>query len=359
MTAFKIYVVLLLALCCASGAVAETAPQTAVTIAAVGDIMMGTDFPCNNLPPDDGRALLSEVKGTLQQADIAFGNLEGPLCDGGVCAKDTDSPNVYAFRTPTRFVSNLAAAGFKVLSLANNHAQDFGDFGCRATKRALTGAGLKFSSKDGEVAEMEIRGLKVGLVALAFGPAPRSIVYPGEALAEIESLAKKYDMLLVSIHWGREGRSAQHVEDASEYFLGEPRGNPVKFAHAAIDKGAALVIGHGPHVARAMEIYRNRLIVYSLGNFCTYKGISLIDESGYAPLLVVELAKNGEFLQGRINSFQQSPPGGPQPDENAKAFNLVKNLSLEDFPESCPLFTPCGELQPLHKKAAEGNGKNP
>jgi poly-gamma-glutamate capsule biosynthesis protein CapA/YwtB (metallophosphatase superfamily) len=332
MRAVKFSVVLLLVLFFPGSAVAEP-PQTAVTIAAVGDIMMGTDFPCNNLPPDDGRGLFSEVRETLQQADIAFGNLEGPLCDAGFCAKDTDSPNVYAFRTPTRFVSNLAAAGFKVLSLANNHAQDFGDMGSRATKRALTEAGLKFSSKDGEVAEMEIRGLKVGLVALSFGPAPRSIVHPWEALAEIESLAKQYDLLLVSIHGGREGRSAQHVEDAPEYFLEEPRGHLVKFAHAAIDKGAALVIGHGPHVPRAVEIYQNRLIAYSLGNFCTYKGMSLIDESGYAPLLVVELAKNGEFLRGKIHSFRQLPPGGPQPDENAKAFHLVKNLSLEVY---CP-----------------------
>jgi len=121
MTALKkICAFLLLAVCCTSHAVAETVPPAALTIAAVGDIMMGTDFPENDLPPDDGRELFTEVRVFLQQADIAFGNLEGTLCDGGVCAKNIDSPNVYAFRTPTAFASNLAAAGFKALSLANN-----------------------------------------------------------------------------------------------------------------------------------------------------------------------------------------------------------------------------------------------
>jgi hypothetical protein len=357
MRTVKIYCFLFLALWCPNTASALTATQTAVTVAAVGDIMMGTDFPDNNLPPDDGRTLFDDAKVALQQADIAFGNLEGPLCDGGVCTKDTDSPNVFAFRTPTRFAYNLANAGFKVLSLANNHALDFGDYGSRTTKWALIKAGLKYSSKDGEVAEMEIRGIKVGLIALSFGPPPRSIVHPRKALAEINSLAKKYDLLLVSIHGGREGRSAQHLEDAPEYFLGEPRGHLVKFAHAAIDEGAALVIGHGPHVPRAIEIYRNRLIAYSLGNFCTYKGISLKEESGYAPLLVVKLAKNGDFLRGKIISFRQFLPGGPHLDESARAFNLIKTLSLEDFPETCPLFTSRGELQPLHGKGVGGREK--
>jgi len=204
---------------------------------------------------------------------------------------------------------------------------------------------------------MMIRGIKVGLIALSFGPAPRSIVRPWEALAEIESLAKNHDLLLVSIHGGREGRSAQHVEDAPEYFLGEPRGHLVKFARAAIDKGAALVIGHGPHVPRAMELYRDRLIAYSLGNFCTYKGMSIIDESGYAPLLVVNLAKNGKFLGGKIHSFRQFPPGGPRFDKNAKASHLIKALSLEDFPESSPLLTSGGEVLPSHgKKTKEMEG---
>jgi len=318
-----------------------------ITIAAVGDIMLGSDFPSPRLPPEDGRALLAPVSHLLGQADLSFGNLEGPLCDGGLCAKDLDSPNVYAFRTPTRFARTLAGAGLKVLSLANNHALDFGEAGLRATKQALREAGLKFSSKDGEVAEYTLKGVKVGLAAFSFGPPPRSIVFLKEAWTEIAALAEKYDILVVSVHGGREGRGALHVGDETEYFLGENRGNLVRFARGAVDRGADLILGHGPHVPRALELHGGRLIAYSLGNFCTYLGMNLSGESGYAPLLMVELGPKGEFLRGCLHSFLQKRPGGPQPDAEGRAAALIRQLSLEDFPTSSPIITSKGEVLPF------------
>lgn len=322
-------------------------PEQVITIAATGDIMMGSDFPVANLPPKDGQDLFKEVKAVFHKADLSFGNLEGPLCDGGLTSKDTESSNVFVFRTPTRFAANLKEAGIKVVSLANNHAMDFGYHGKLSTKRALEQAGVKYSGPDEDVAEFNIRGVKIALIALSYGPPPRSIIYPQKALAEIEALAPKYDLVIVSIHGGREGGSAQHVKNEAEYFLGESRGNLVKFAHDAIDRGAHLVLGHGPHVPRALEIYRERLIAYSLGNFCTYKGMNLDEERGYAPLLWVELNKTGKFLRGKIHSFLQVRPGDPKPDEQARAFKLMKTLSLEDFPESCPLFVGTDALLPL------------
>jgi poly-gamma-glutamate capsule biosynthesis protein CapA/YwtB (metallophosphatase superfamily) len=318
-----------------------------ITIAAVGDIMMGSDFPEANLPPKDGKSLFKEVKGILSKADISFGNLEGTLCDGGLTSKDTENSNVFVFRTPTKFAANLKDAGLKVVSLANNHAMDFGYYGKLSTKKALDQAGIKHSGPDEDLAEFTIRGVKICLIALSYGPPPRSIIYPQKALAEIEALAPKYDLLIVSIHGGREGRSAQHVKDAPEYFLGESRGNLVKFAHDAIDRGAHLVLAHGPHVPRAVEIYKERLIAYSLGNFCTYKGMNLDEECGYAPLLWVEVNKTGKFLRGKVYSFLQVRPGGPKADEQDLAFKLMKTLSLEDFPETCPLFVGTGTILPL------------
>jgi len=332
----------------------ESPPEPVITLAAAGDIMMGSDFPTANLPPKDGQDLFKEVKAIFHKADIGFGNLEGPLCDGGLTTKDTENSNVFVFRTPTRFASNLKEAGIKVVSLANNHSMDFGYFGKLSTKKALEQAGVKYSGPDEDVAEFNVRGVKIALIALSYGPPPRSIIYPQKALAEIETLAPKYDLLIVSIHGGREGRSAQHVKNEAEYFLGEARGNLVKFARDAIDRGAHLVLGHGPHVPRALEIYKERLIAYSLGNFCTYKGMNLDEECGYAPLLWVEMNKKGKFLRGKIHSFIQVRPGGPKPDDQARAFKLMKALSLEDFPASCPLFMGADTIMPL---AAGGHGE--
>jgi Bacterial capsule synthesis protein PGA_cap len=322
-----------------------------VTLAAVGDIMLGSDFPTPQLPPEDGRGLFDEVRDLFHQTDVSFGNLEGTLCDDGMCAKNTESVNVYSFRTPTRFARTLKDAHFNVLSLANNHSLDFGYIGKLTTKQALKDEGIKFSSKDGELAEFKVRGVRLGLIAVSFGPRPRSIVYPNEVLREIEFLARKYDILLISVHGGKEGKSALRIQDETEYFLDENRGNLVRFARSAIDRGADLVLGHGPHVPRALEVYKGRLIAYSLGNFCTYKGMNLDDERGYAPLLWTELGPAGEFLRGRIHSFVQDRPGGPKRDKQQRALGLIKTLSLKDFPASSPLITASGEVLPLPQTA--------
>lgn len=307
-----------------------------VTIAAVGDIMMGSCYPTPLLPPEDGRRLFDDCREILKKADLAFGNLEGPLCDAGKPAKIARKGRSYVFRTPASYAGNLALAGFDVMSLANNHANDFGPGGSLSTRKALALAGISCSGKDGPTAEFNIRGIKIGLIALSVGSPPRSIIYPAEALKEIALLAKKYDILIVSVHGGKEGKSALHIKDAPEKYLNEPRGHLVKFAHQAIDRGADLIIGHGPHVPRAMEVYRDRLIAYSLGNFCTYGGMNLNGESGYAPLLWAELDNQGKYLRFKVHSFIQTKPGGPKFDQLDRASELMRKLSKQDFPQSHP-----------------------
>jgi poly-gamma-glutamate capsule biosynthesis protein CapA/YwtB (metallophosphatase superfamily) len=313
-------------------------PIPIISVAAVGDIMMGTTYPFPNLPEEEGRLLLEDSKEILKTADIAFGNLEGPLCDGGSPRKNIIQKGLYIFRTPTRFVKNLSDSGFNVMSLANNHMEDFGSEGVSSTKKALDREGIKYSSKAGEIAEFDIKGVKVGLMAVSSGPPPRSIVSPNEILLEIEMLSKKYDLLIVSVHGGKEGTIALHIKNEEEYYLGEPRGNLVEFAHRAIENGADLILGHGPHVPRALEIYQKRLIAYSLGNFCTYGRMSLEKENGFAPMLWVEISGRGDFLKGKLYSFIQVPPGGPKKDENERAWTLIKMLSQQDFPETSPFF---------------------
>ncbi len=110
----------------------------------------------------------------------------------------------------------------------------------------------------------------------------------------------------------------------------------MQFAHAVIDAGADIVLGHGPHVPRALELYRGRLVAYSLGNFCTHWGISVAGIKGLAPILMANLAANGAFLGGRIVSARQQRPEGPILDENHAAARLIRQLTLEDFP-STPL----------------------
>ncbi len=311
-----------------------------VTIAAVGDIMMGSCYPEPRLPPEDGRRLFQDCQGILSAADLAFGNLEGPLCDQGQPAKLAKSGRAYVFRTPTSFAANLAGAGFDLVSLANNHANDFGPQGSASTREALEKEGIAYSGKDGSLAVFDLGGLSVALIALSSGGPPRSVVYPEVALREIDSLARVYDLLLVSVHGGAEGKAALHLKEGPESYLGEPRGDLVKFARQAVERGADLIIGHGPHVPRALEVHQGRLIAYSLGNFCTYGGMNLSGESGLAPLLWAELAPDGRLLDFRIHSFIQHRPGGPLADPQDGAARLMERLSREDFPFSHPYRPP-------------------
>src|SRR3954470_385549 len=99
-----------------------------VSITGVGDIMMGSNYGNGMLPPDDGAGLMKEVEGMLNDSDVTFGNLEGVIMDSGGTPKTCRDPKVcYVFRTPVKYVDNLKRAGFDMMSIANNHAGDFGD----------------------------------------------------------------------------------------------------------------------------------------------------------------------------------------------------------------------------------------
>ena len=120
--------------------------------------------------------------------------------------------------------------------------------------------------------------------------------------------------------------------------MGKERGNVVKFSRAVIDSGADFVFGYGPYVPRAMEIYKERLIAYSLGNFCT-QGFNLADQRGYAPILKIVLDSTGIFKHGKIISMIQKPYKDLEIDWQFNIAKLIKKISIEDFPNSSPQIT--------------------
>lgn len=311
---------------------APAAPVT-VTIAAVGDLMLGTDYPDDRLPAPHQPSLLADVAPILSGADIAFGNLEGVLLDGGEPAKTCRSASAcYLFRMPTRLAEELRAAGFDVVSLANNHARDFGEEGRDSSMIALTAAGIAHSGRAGDIASWEVRGLRVALIAFAPFRGSHDMLDIDAAAALVATTAASHDLVLVSMHAGAEGAQALRLPFEEEFYHGENRGDVVRFARAVVDAGADLVLGHGPHVPRALEVYRDRLIAYSLGNFCTYYGIKISGLNGLAPILNVELDAEGRFLDGRIVSAIQRRPSGTVLDPEAEAARVMGELTRLDFP---------------------------
>ncbi len=303
-------------------------------IAGVGDIMLGTDFPKNILPDDDGVGFLKAVTPLLSSADIAFGNLEGVLMDGGEPVKECKNPDAcYLFRSPTRYAQHLANAGFDVISLANNHARDFGEEGRDASAAALDTVGIRHSGRHGTAASWIQDDVRIAMIAFSPTRGSWNLLDIDLAAWAVSGLARRHDIVIVSFHGGAEGFAGdERIGFDMEMAYGEKRGDVVAFSHAVIDAGADLVFGHGPHVPRAMEIYNDRLIAYSLGNFATYYGISVAGAKGYAPLVEATVDGTGAFLQGNLYSNIQVRPGGPQPDPQNRALGMVRELTLLDFP---------------------------
>lgn len=320
-------------------------PRTLINIAAVGDMMIGTDYPQNHLPDDDGVSFFSGVAPILAAADLAVGNLEGTLIDGGEPRKTCKNLSAcYLFRSPARYAQHYRDAGFDALSVANNHARDFGEEGRTATMQALDAVGIHHSGRTGEFASFEVKGLSVAF--LAYAVTQKSNLLHEYELAEttVAGFAASHDIVIVTFHGGAEGASMMHVPFAEEEYYGEPRGDVARFSRSMIDAGADLVLGHGPHVVRGMERYKDRLIAYSLGNFATYYGISVEGVKGIAPILVATLDEEGRFVEGEIVSTVQLRPDGPSIDEEKRALNLIRGLSIEDFEDPGITFHPDGRI---------------
>jgi hypothetical protein len=218
------------------------------------------------------------------------------------------------------------------MSLANNHAQDFGDPGRTSSMQALDAVGIRHSGRDGDVAEWTTRGRRFALVAFAPNVGSHQLNDLVRAQDIVTELAAKHDIVIVSFHGGAEGSGAQKLPFAREIFAGEDRGDLVEFAHTVIDAGADLVIGHGPHVMRPVELYRDRLIAYSLGNFATYYGISVNGIRGTSGVLTARIADDGRFIDARFMPTVQIRPGGPQPDPQKRALLQLRDLTQEAFP---------------------------
>ncbi|HEX8636951.1 MAG TPA: CapA family protein, partial [Pyrinomonadaceae bacterium] len=320
-----------------------------VTIAAVGDIMLGsTSIDETFLPPKDGRDMLKAFTPILSAADIAFGNLEGPMLEGGTNEKcPPEALRCFAFRVPTRYGKYLKEAGFDVMSLANNHTSDFGEEGRISSRRVLDELGIKHAGGDRgqfSTAFLEAKGKKIAFIGFAHNaivPNVNDLDFARRLVAEAD---RKADLVVVSFHGGAEGEKAQNVPRQTEMLGTEKRGNLPLFARVVVDAGADLVLGHGPHVLRGMELYKDRLVVYSMGNFATYGMFNLKGSQGLTAVFEITLAADGKFAGGKIHAGRQIGRGIPVTDETGAAIQKVRALSQMDFPTTAPRISADGTI---------------
>lgn len=316
-----------------------------VSLSATGDIIMG-DAP-ERLPANGGKGFFDPVK-RLLAADVVMGNLEEPITDDTSISKcGTGSTSCHQFRVPPSYAGHLADAGFTVLNQANNHCNDFGPAGYRNTQRALEVHGLKHDGAPGEITVVPAGGITIAIVGFSPYPWNNSSIDIDSAAALVKKADSMADLVVVQVHQGAEGADKIHVKPGTENYLGENRGDPVRFGHAVIDAGADLVVGHGPHVLRGMEFYRGRLIAYSLGNFAGGSG-TLVSAGrlGLAGILKVSLRADGTWAGGEFVSTSLNGAGRPTPDPAARGLALVKQLSVADFPSTGARLDGSGRISP-------------
>lgn len=309
-----------------------------ITITAVGDMMLGTNYPNDSyLPPNEGKGQLVYIDSLLSGTnDIQFGNLEGVILNEGGEHKTCKNPKAcYIFRSPEYMADRIKEAGFNLVSVANNHAGDFGVTGRKNTSKVLDSLEIKYAGNSIQPFTIfKVDGMKYGFAAFAPNVGTPSINRIDSAISIVHHLDSLVDIIIISFHGGAEGAKYTHVPKKHEYFYGEDRGDVYKFAHTMIDAGADVLIGHGPHVPRAIEVYNNRIIAYSLGNFCTYGRFNLRGNNGLAAILKVKISSSGAFIGGKIEAAKQVGAGTPTPDTSKAVIQLIKKLSEEDFPES-------------------------
>lgn len=328
-----------------------------INIVAVGDVMIGSWYPNKGfLPNDDARRSFDAVKPYLM-GDVVFANLEGaivddfatstkcPMIKDEITGEMTPKPNCYAFAMPVRYAKIIAEAGFNLVSIANNHTGDFGDIGRSSTMFELAQVGIYHAGLTQKpTVTFEKNGVKYGFAAFAPNIGTVSINDIPNATRLVRGLAQQSDVVIVSFHGGAEGVEHVRVPKATEMYLNENRGDVYKFSHTMIDAGADIVIGHGPHIVRAVEIYKDRLIAYSLGNFNTYGAFNVRGLNGYAPLINVSMTKQGEFVSAKVVSGHQTKEHGLQLDSQNRAYHEIKRLSQLDFPNNGLKFSNNGTI---------------
>ncbi len=353
-----------------SPATGQLYPKGAARLIAVGDTMLGTNFPDEEyinpdiVPGADLADIIGpELLALLRGGDIVFGNMEGSLFNGDNDSEHKPCSNparCYVFRSPEFHGEILRDMGFNMMSMANNHSADFRAAGRDATIAALGRNRIVFAGSDSPGAQVGTLVLKnrlrVGFAA--FAPNLGSVGIGDLELAAriVRVLAAGHDIVVVSFHGGGEGAKWTRVPREMEVFVGEERGDVYAFAHAVIDAGADVVLGHGPHVPRAVEVYKGRFIAYSLGNFWTYGRFNLRGVSGIAPLVDLELARDGALVAARIHSIRQEGWGVPMIDESGAALIAVAILTYQDFPETTLEFNEDGTITGFQTGAPAGAG---
>nr|MBA2516302.1 CapA family protein [Solirubrobacterales bacterium] len=270
-------------------------PPKTISVGWAGDTVLGSR---HGIPPNGGRDLLSGVRDTLLEPDVMIGNLEGVVGTRGAAKCPLATPNCFAFQAPPVAADTLAWAGFDVMNLANNHANDYGPLGLADTTASLNSAQVMHTGLGPQIAVIRRKGVSVAVIGFAAYPWAARLDDIPAAVRLVHEAAQVADVVVVVMHAGGEGTGQMHTPVGEEVAFGERRGDTRAFAHAVVDAGADAVFGSGPHVIRGVELRRNAPIIYSTGNLVGYHTFPTTGALALSAIVEVRIDARGRFLGG-------------------------------------------------------------
>lgn len=287
-----------------------------ITVSAAGDCTLGTDeffdwsdsLPAKYEEVGDPAYFFRNVQPIFAEDDLTIVNFEGTLTES-----EEREDKQFAFKAAPAYAEILTAGSVEAANMANNHSKDYGEQSYTDTIKALEDQGITTFGYD-RLAVMDIKGVKVGLLGTYV--LREGLGIKDSMIANLESLKEQgAQIIIASFHWGSE----------KAY---EPDSTQIELAHAAIDNGADLVLGHHPHVLEGIEEYQGKNIVYSLGNFC-FGGNAYPSDMNTMIFQQTFTIKDGELQQDNVkniipcrissedgyNNYQPTPAEGEQKDD--------------------------------------------
>ncbi len=299
----------------------ESAHPDDITVGFVGDMVPSLD------PLYNTRAF-TQVAGLLAQPDLMIGNLEGTFAPADSPSKCVYiKANCYAFRGDASFADSMKNAGIDFVSLVNNHSYDYGDKGLAATIIELERVGIPYVAPTKPVASIKVKGKRIGILGLSSTEPARAITDYDFITNNVAKLKATHDFVIVIFHGGSEGADKTAVPGTNEYMGTEDRGNVQLVAYTAIDAGADLVLGAGPHVLRKTEAYKEKPIAYSLGNFVGGNGALVTTGTLGVSGIYTGILSTKRTYAPLFTSVLLTADGIPAIDPLDQGLQLLKQLS--------------------------------
>lgn len=307
-----------------------------LTIAWVGDIIPGNP---EKDQLENHEILFEHTRDWLKDADITIANLEGNITNSSSSKCTIFSKNCFAFKADYSFADALRSAGIDMVNVANNHSFDFGKKGFSETLETLASKNIIPIGVQDEISYNNINNTTVAFVSFTHDTRLNFINDTKQIEKLVKKAKKSADIAVVILHGGAEGSEHKHTKKETEYYLNENRGNLSLAATSAIDAGADLVLGSGPHVVRGIEYYNDTPIIYSAGNFAGYDSLYLNEDSSNSLGFKITLQTNGDFLGGEVEQFNLGTNGIPKITTSESYIHSINQLSREDFGSNALVIT--------------------